>query len=235
MSVTKKLKWKRALSRLRFCYDELEYTKESGKAAAHEFESFYRRFCAERNIDISQLDSQNKQRLDDLYGRYEITDSDTDDETNINAIGDTALVIHEETPLDKGKEEYELTADDIAMHDAFSKLFKKIALKLHPDRIDKSLPDDEIKMRVNMFQKANQAFEDKKYYFLLDLADRYNVITPKNYDLQTRWMKRESQKVVQFVDKEKNTYNYSFAEAETDEEKEILIKKFIFQLFRVIV
>jgi len=235
MSVAKKLKWKRALSRLRFCYDELEYTKESAKAAGPEFEAFYRKFCAERNIDISKLDNLNKERLDDLYGRYEIADGDTEDEANIDAIDDTALVIHEAAPLKEGNEEYEMSADDIAMHDAFSKLFKKIALKLHPDRIDKSLPDDEIKMRVNMFQKANQAFEDKKYYFLLDLADRYSIITPKNYDLQARWMKRESQKVVQIVDKEKNTYNYSFAEAETVEQKELLIKKFIYQLFRVIV
>ena len=128
-----------------------------------------------------------------------------------------------------------MSADDIAMHDAFSKLFKQIALKLHPDRIDKLLPDDEIKMRINMFQNANQAFEDKKYYILLDLADRYNITTPKNYEQQTRWMKRESQRIVELVDKEKNTYNYSFAEAETEEEKERLIKKFIYQLFRVIV
>ena len=56
MSVAKKLKWKRALSRLRFCYDELEYTKESAKAAGPEFEAFYRKFCAERNIDISKLE-----------------------------------------------------------------------------------------------------------------------------------------------------------------------------------
>ena len=128
-----------------------------------------------------------------------------------------------------------MTADDIAMHDAFSKLFKQIALVLHPDRIDKSLPDDVIKMRINMFQKANQAFEDKKYYILLDLADKHNISTPKNYEQQTRWMKRESERIVKVVDKEKNTYNYSFAEAQTDEEKELLIKKFIFQLFRIIV
>ena len=234
MSVTNKLKWKRSLSRLRFCYDELEYTKETAKAAAPEFEVFYRRYCAERNIDISRLDNQNKERLNKLYRRDEITDGNTDNQAKVNSVGDAALIIHDKIPSE-GNTEYIMTSDDIAMHDAFSKLFKKIALKLHPDRIDKSLPDDEIKMRVNMFQKANQAFEDKKYYFLLDLADRYNIVTPKNYDLQARWMKRESQKVVQLVDKEKNTYNYSFAEAETDEKKEALIKKFIFQLFRVIV
>ena len=51
MSVAKKLKWRRALSRLTFCYDELEYTRESAKASAPEFEAYYRKFCAEHNID----------------------------------------------------------------------------------------------------------------------------------------------------------------------------------------
>ena len=234
MSVSKKLKWKRALSRLRFCYDELEYTQESAKAAAPEFEAFYRKFCRENNIDIVTLDKNNKQKIDKLYGRNEIADDNTNQQSDINSPGDATIIVHDKNSL-QDSEQYEMTADDIAMHDAFSKLFKQIALKLHPDRIDKSLPDDEIKMRVNMFQKANQAFEDKKYYFLIDLADKYNISTPKNYDLQIRWMKRESEAMVGLVDKEKRTYNYSFAQTETDAEREQVIKNFIFQLFGIIV
>ena len=234
MPISKKLKWKRALSRLRFCYDELEYTQELSKDTAVEFEAYYRRFCAQKNINISSLDKQNKERLDTLYGRHEITDGNTQDQASIEAPSDTAIIIHNNIPSDKD-DSYQMSADDIAMHDAFSKLFKQIALKLHPDRIDKSLPDDEIKMRVNMFQKANQAFEDKKYYFLIDLADKYNITTPKNYDLQIRWMKRETEAMVGLVDKEKRTYNYSFAQTETDAEREQVIKNFIFQLFGIIV
>ena len=103
MSVTKKLKWKRSLSRLRFCYDELEYTKESARAAAPEFEAYYRRFCAEKNINISNLDSKNKERLDNLYGRHEITDADTQNNSNIDSTGDTAIVIHTDNPLEDDK------------------------------------------------------------------------------------------------------------------------------------
>tara|TARA_Y100001938_G_C8022482_1_gene396083 strand:+ start:212 stop:916 length:705 start_codon:yes stop_codon:yes gene_type:complete len=234
MSVTKKLKWKRSLSRLRYCYDELEYTKEAARSAAADFEVYYRTFCAERNINISNLDTKNKERLDSLYGRHEITDDNTQEQASINSPTDTTIVVHSPDPLEEN-ESYKFTADDIAMHDAFSKLFKQIALKLHPDRVDKSLSPEEIKLRINMFQKANQAFENKKYYILLDLADKYNIRTPKNYELQSRWMTRECERVVEMVNKEKNTYNYSFSEAETDEQKQFLIKKFIFQLFRIVV
>ena len=84
-----------------------------------------------------------------------------------------------------------------------------------------------------MFQQVNQAFEDRKYYLLLDVAEKYKITTPKNYDLQTRWMKREAEKIQQTIDKEKNTYNYSFAESETDQQREHLMRKFIHQLFRM--
>ena len=233
MSVTKKLKWKRALSTLRFSYDELEYVQETIKDIAPQFEAFYRKFCAEKGINIAELDRQHKERLQKLYGSNEITDKNTQEEPDIQSPGNTSIVVHENTPKDKEAEEYQLTADDIAIHDAFSKLFKQIALKLHPDKLDKSLPEDEIKLRISMFQQVNQAFEDRKYYLLLDVAEKYKITTPKNYDLQTRWMKREAEKIQQTIDKEKNTYNYSFAESETDQQREHLMRKFIHQLFRM--
>ncbi len=232
MSVTKKLRWRRALSMLRFCYDELEYVTDSAKAVAPDFEAFYRKFCAENNIDINSLDQQHHERIEKLYGSNEITDNNTADQADIDSTDDTALVIHKLNPKDN-QEDYQMTADEIIIHESFSKLFKRIALKLHPDRIDKSLPDDEQKLRISMFQKVNQAFDDKKYYILLDVAEKYNITTPRNYEQQTRWMKREQERVSALITKEKNTYNYAFAEAESNEEKEQIIRKFIYQLFRV--
>ena len=232
MSATGKLKWKRALATLRYVYEELQYVEEVSKAAALDFESFYRRFCAERNIDIAELDAKNKGKLEKLYGRNEIADNSTHDESNIDGVDDTSIVIHDKKPLE-GSEEYQMTADDIAMHEAFSKLFKRIALKLHPDKVDKGLTPEEVKSRISMFQKANQAFEDKKYYTLLDIAENFNISTPKNYGLQTRWMKKETAIVSTEVENLKGKYNFAFAEAETDEEKEQLIRRFIFQLFRI--
>ena len=236
MPISKKLKWKRSLSNLRFLNEELDYVDEASQAGALEFESFYRRFCAENNINIRQLDAVNKEKLDELYGRNQIADKPADEQSAPHSPGDTSIVIHNTKTSDTDEQaEYQATADDIAMHDAFSKLFKKIALKLHPDRVDKSLPEDEQKLRINMFQKVNQAFEDKKYYLLLDVADKYNISTPRNYDQQIRWMEKESYQLVDNIESLRKRYNFIFAEAETIEEKESIIKKFLHQLFGIIV
>ena len=91
----------------------------------------------------------------------------------------------------------------------------------------------EKEIRAKEFKEANEAFDQKKYFFLLDIADKYRVSTPRYYDQQNRWMKRETEKIQGLISQKKNTYSYGFAEAETEEEKELLIRKFIFQLFRI--
>ena len=233
MAVNKKLKWRQALSKLKYFHEELGFVNEISKEAAPEFEKFYRKFCAEKNVNIAELDRQHKERLDKLYGRNEIADNSAEKEPEIDSIGDTSIVIHSKPPKAEEQEEYQMTADDIAIHESFSKLFKKIALVIHPDKMNKNLPDDEIEMRINMFTDAKQSLQDKKYFVLLEIAENLKISLPKNYDLQTRWMSRESDNVASEVERLKNTYNYCFGVAETEEQKENLIRKFLQQLFRM--
>ena len=230
MSAVKNLQWKRALSTLRFSHEEYEYAKEVSREAATEFEAYYRRFCAENNIDIPSLEKQNKQRLDDYYVKEALPEQG---EAAIasGSIGDSSITLYQNNQQED--EEYQMTADEIAIHDSFSKLFKKLALKLHPDRINKHLEEDEKELRAKRFKEANEAFDKKRYFSLLDIAEKYGVTTPRNYKQQTRWMKRETERIQQLIFKERNTYNYGFAEAETEEQKELLIRKFLFQLFRI--
>ena len=230
MSAVKNLKWKRSLSTLRFSYEELQYIEEVSAEAALEFEKYYRSFCAINNVDIAALEEQNKERVEQYIVQEQIPDKTEEENVNTDP-DDGSLTIYQNTQEES--EDYQMTADEIAIHEAFSKLFKKLALKLHPDRINKFLPEDEKEIRAKEFKEANEAFDQKKYFFLLDIADKYRVSTPRNYDQQNRWMKRETEKIQGTIAQKKNTYSYGFAEAETEEEKELLIRKFIFQLFRI--
>ena len=230
MSAVKNLKWKRSLSTLRFSYEELQYIEEVSAEAAIEFEKYYRSFCAINNVDIAALEEQNKERVEQYIVQEQIPEKSEEENVNTDP-DDGSLTIYQNTQEES--EDYQMTADEIAIHEAFSKLFKKLALKLHPDRINKFLPEDEKEIRAKEFKEANEAFDNKKYFFLLDIADKYRVSTPRNYDQQNRWMKRETEKIQGLISQKKNSYSYGFAEAETEEEKELLIRKFIFQLFRI--
>ena len=68
---------------------------------------------------------------------------------------------------------------------------------------------------------------------MLDLAEKYGVSIPKNYKQQINWMKREIDSLESKLNSKKKTYNHLFAESESDEEKNDLVKRFIKQLFGI--
>ena len=76
-----------------------------------------------------------------------------------------------------------------------------------------------------------EALEEKRYFVLLDCADKYKIPLPKNYKQQTRWMRKEIDMVNHSIDGKTNSYNYLFAECESDEARDSLIHRFMQQVF----
>jgi len=124
------------------------------------------------------------------------------------------------------------TVEDREMHEAFSRLFKSIALVLHPDRVDKNLPEHIQKDMISRFQLANKAMDEKKYFILLDICFDYDIKPPHNHAQQLKWMKREMENMKEQINKIKSTYSYKFAESDTDAQRDMLIQQFLYQLFR---
>ena len=235
MSASNKLKWIRALTKLRYMHEELDLVEQLSKAAAGAFQEHYELFCDERDIDLSELNTQHKESIKKAYKGS----ADSAPQMQSGAIRHTGsyemelYVASKEVTEQEEELEYVQDTDAIEVHVAFSKLFKKIAIVLHPDKIDSTLSDEEIKERVESFTAANAALVKRKYFLLLDVAEKYNITTPRNYSQQVRWMKKEIAKIENTVSNKKMTYNYLFSEAETGIEKDEVIRKFMFQLFGI--
>ena len=133
MLKTQKIKWKRLLNELEFLYEELDLANDICKEMNIDFEHYYRAYCARNNIDIDKLNRENAERLSELYGTKK---PEQGEEIPISEYsGSTALV-----PMDNAEtsnEEIE-EPDDLGtykdLHQDFHKLFRKLAMKLHPDR-----------------------------------------------------------------------------------------------------
>jgi hypothetical protein len=54
----------------------------------------------------------------------------------------------------------------------------------------------------------------------------------ENFTLQLKWFKKERDALMDAISKVKTTYNYKFSECETSEEKDAVIKQFMWHLFR---
>ncbi len=230
MRASNLLKWKRTLNELRFKHSELEFIEDINESHAQEFQMFLEDFCQRKEVDLEDL-NKNLLAAQALKIQEHIPEDERISIPDTDIDQDGALVVHHQTP-DPVHHDEVLIKDGRELADAFTKLFKQIALYLHPDRLQ-NLSDDEKAERLELFKEAQAALKEERYYFLLDLSERFGVRTPKNYKQQTRWMKIKIEDLDSQIQKEKVTYNYKFAECETEEDKERLIRNFIYQVFKV--
>ncbi len=102
---------------------------------------------------------------------------------------------------------------------------------LHPDKLPRDMNITERKGKTKMFTDAKEALEKKRYFVLLDTAEKLKIATPRNYRQQIRWMKKEVKILNDVIHKEKKTYNYVFSECEEEAEKDQVIMRFMKQVF----
>jgi len=220
------LKWKRALNEIRFKHEELEIVKEICSEQNAKFSAELHEFCKKNGIDIGDL-IRKKEAL-----RPEIEPGNSPE----NLIGEpdepTDLSLSVGRYLGEVPEIKKENSDEDEMYKIFKSLFKKIALHLHPDRLQ-HLTEDERSVRLSMFKEAHSALDERNYFKLLDLSERFNIKMPKNFKQQTRWMKGRIRELEQEIQKEKSSYNYAIAEADTQEQKDSFYRSFIKQVFGI--
>jgi len=228
MAISDKIRWKRLVNEMRFLHNELNLVDEVVKESGMDFHRYYLRLAAQNGLDVTKLNQEHSTRLDKLYNRDPQKNS-PDQFSDFSGSACGALVLHTAPPT----VEEEITQDDQEVHDSFHKLFKRLALKLHPDKIHGEVSIERGMENIRLFKEARAALEERKYFILLDIAERLGVTQSRNYKQQIRWMKRQTPALNVKISNAKNTYNYRFSECATDEERDTLTKHFIKHLFNV--
>lgn len=213
---------------MRFLHNELNLVDEVVKESGMDFHKHYLRLAAQHGLNVAKLNQQHSGHLDKLYNRDPQKNSPTQfSDFSGSACG--SLVLHTAPPTP----EEEITQDDQEVHDSFRKLFKRLALKLHPDKIHGEVSIEQGIENIRLFKEAGTALEERKYFILLDIAERLQVTQSRNYKQQIRWMKRQTPNLNAQIQAAKNTYNYMFSECGTDNERDTLTKRFIEHLFNI--
>ena len=229
MGASDKIRWKRMVNEVRFLHNERDLVVEIIKEAGPQFHEYYLRLAAQNNLDVHELNKKHQQKLEELYRDMSPKKSLTSEQDS----SDSGSLAMYEGPQILEDNDYQILKDDTEIRDSFKKLFKQLALKLHPDKITGAVTIEQGMENLRLFQEAQSALSEQRYFVLLDLAERYNISQPKNYKQQVRWMKKESERLTNKIKKHKDSYNYIFSECNSDEEKDMLIKRFIAHLFDI--
>lgn len=229
MGASDKIRWKRMINEVRFLHNEKDLVVEIIKEAGPQFHEHYLRLAAQNDLDVHELNKRHQQKLEELYQdmspkKSEIT-KDGPTEPGSIAVYDGPQILEDS--------DYHVLKDDTEIKESFKKLFKQLALKLHPDKITGSVTIEQGMENLRLFQEAQSALTEQRYFVLLDLAERYNVSQPRNYKQQVRWMKKESERLGKRIAQHKDSYNYIFSECNSDEERDRLVKRFISHLFDI--
>lgn len=227
MSVSSKIRWKRSLNQLRFIHEEQELVREIVSVSGPEFQKYYLEHCAENGID---LETRNKENEEHIRGLYSEEAGEAEDVADINP-EDGSLILHDGREFDDGGDQ-QMTQDEREMYEEFTKLYKKLVTICHPDTLSIYLTEEERDDKISMFLAISKAIREKQYYTILEYAEKHKIPLPRNHKQQTRWMKKEFDRIRTLVENEKQTYNYLFSECETKEDKERLVKQFINQIFK---
>ena len=227
MSATNKLRWMRLINEIRFVHEDAELVAEVIAAGEKDFNEHYLQFAARNNLDIEALNQKHQERVEQAYGPApQVTEPIAHEVT-----GSISLYEGSPTPERQAPSPYEMTKDELEIHECFNKLFKSIAMKIHPDKISRDVNPQQRAEYILMFKEATNALEKRKYFLLLDMAATLKIPQPKNYKQQARWMKKEIASMQQALRHQKSLYTYLFAECETDEERDGVIHRFMTQLF----
>ena len=227
MSIHKKLKWKKTFNEYKYISQEYKIIKSICREVAPEFQKYYENFLSDRGHDLAELNRTHNQEIKKAYG---ISDEDEIGDLPVADIDCGNLVVTHWN--DSESNSSKMSEDEAILHNLFSKLFKQIAMKVHPDKIDIMKHDYATRRQMEEdFKNANKALDSREYFILIEIAEKLDIPLPKNYNQQTAWMKKQLNEMRNKINHEKLTYNYLFSEADTDEQRDNIIKRFVHQLF----
>ena len=108
------------------------------------------------------------------------------------------------------------------------KIFRQIARRFHPDKLDSD--DPRFKEYEDVFKQATNAIDNKSWAELFNIAEKYDLDLD-DYETINVLLVKEVQLIKAEVNNKKNTYAWLFYNCEKDEDKDKLMKRFMKHIY----
>ena len=201
-------KYRKMVKQLVYHRTELEYQEVVLKEVHIEFNKYYAKYCAENDIDLSEL---NKENSDNIEKEYEPLEKKQEVEEGVIVSND------------KSKEDKEGMKE-------FSKVYKMIAKKIHPDVLAQRLQTEETLEKEEMFKIATKSYHECDWGVFVEIAEDLKV-QPSNAKKLCKHIRKEIETIKQKVERNSTMYSWKFHECEDNKEcKDLLMKSFMQRL-----
>jgi len=107
-------------------------------------------------------------------------------------------------------------------------VFKKIASKVHPDKLQK-LSEFEKQYKTSLFEKARMSLQENDYYGIVEVATELGIEPPPPTRKQIDLMKKTNQELENKIKELENSVLWGWYHGD-EETKEILISKYVERL-----
>ena len=199
----KKLKFKKLLNEYRSLKFELEFVEDVLGEYNLEFEKTYRRYCAANNINLGQLEKDNKNRIEKKFPNL--------------VRREEPVEIEEDQQIDNKQSKHK-------------SIYRQLAKKLHPDSLPEG--DERYDEYKKAFQLATQAHNDGAWGDLFDLVEHYDIDF-RDYGTICNSLVEDIDRITLEINNHKKTFSWALYECEQTEDcEEMVIKNFLMTVFR---
>jgi len=133
----------------------------------------------------------------------------------------------ETTDVDIRRDNIGLSIEDTEAESAhIKKLFRKIAIMAHPDKLTK-LDDYERDRKAELFLKAREAAEAGKWFALVETANALGIETPKPDEEQIGLLNSESESIDKEIEDIEATYAWLMYNLKNDAQRKLLMTTYL--------
>ena len=131
------------------------------------------------------------------------------------------------TDVDIRRGDIDFNIEDVeTQSDHIKKLFRKIAIMTHPDKLTK-LGEYERERKTGLFLKAREAAEAGKWFALIDTAYALGIKIPEPDEEQLGLLESESKNVDKEIKDIESTYAWIMYNLDTDEQRKLLMTSYL--------
>ena len=183
-------------------------------------------FNSSKTIEFKRILRQYEYSLEDLKDLRDL-------ESQIKSEFGSALAalqrpdLFDQEPKVPVESEVETTIPETERDPAFKKLFRKVVVKCHPDKLSDELTILQKAQKKDLYEKAIKANDDYNWAMLIIVAIKLEIELPEEYYEYIENLKSESAKVNEQIETIQGSIAWKWYHSSTQEEKDEVLQAYV--------